>query len=318
MLNNYSQIAKQALTPELHPRTGRPINKPRWLLSKLVGGQTLYSIKSNLRQKKLHTVCEEAKCPNISECWNTGTATFMILGDTCTRACKFCHVKTGNPAGLLDQDEPQKVAESIADMGLEYAVITMVDRDDLSDGGASHIQRTIKAIHEKAEKTRVETLGGDFAGNKDALNLVLHAGRGLDVFAHNIETVERLSPRVRDARAKYRQSLNMLQYAKKSGPKNMFTKSGLMLGLGETGEEILTALQDLRDHGVQILTIGQYLQPTRKHLSVKRFVHPDEFSFWEETAKTLGFLGVASGPLVRSSFKASHLFPKNMQALQTK
>ncbi len=313
MLENYSNYANLSVAPELHPRTGRAVNKPRWLLSPLVGGNTLYSIKNNLREKKLHTVCEEAKCPNISECWNTGTATFMILGDTCTRACRFCHVKTGNPAGLLDPEEPKNVAESIAQMNLEYAVITMVDRDDLQDGGAAHIQKVVESIQEYNPKTRVEILTGDFAGCKDSLNVVLYAGRGLDVFAHNIETVERLSPRVRDARAKYRQSLNVLKNAKEQGPKGLFTKSGLMLGLGETGEEIYTALQDLLAHGVQILTIGQYLQPTAKHLTVKRFVHPDEFKFWEETAKKLGFLGVASGPLVRSSFKASHLFPQDVK-----
>lgn len=313
MLENYSFYANLSVSPELHPRTGRAVNKPKWLLSRLVGGSTLYSIKNNLRQKKLYTVCEEAKCPNISDCWNTGTATFMILGDTCTRACRFCHVKTGDPAQLLDSDEPQNVAESIAQMNLEYAVITMVDRDDLPDGGAFHIKKVIEAIHKQNPDTRVEILTGDFSGNTHSLDLVLHAGRGLDVFAHNIETVERLTPRVRDARAKYYQSLMVLKNAKEQGPKNIFTKSGLMLGLGETGEEILTALKDLREHGVQIVTIGQYLQPTTKHLTVKRFVHPDEFQFWEDTAKNLGFLGVASGPLVRSSFKASHLFPKEVK-----
>lgn len=310
MLENYQKYQTLSVQPELHIRTGRPINKPKWLGSKLTAGQTLYSIKHDLRQKKLFTVCEEAKCPNISDCWNSGTATFMILGETCTRACRFCHVKTGNPQGFLDKDEPYNVANTIKSMNLDYAVITMVDRDDLPDGGALHIKNTIEAVQKENPNTRIEILAGDFTGNIDSLTTILHAGQGLDVFAHNVETTKKLTPRVRDARANYTQSLTVLKNAKLYGSKNLFTKSSIMLGLGETGEEILTTLQDLYDVGVQIVTLGQYLQPTPKHLSVKRFVHPDEFLFWEDVAKKIGFLGVASGPLVRSSFKASHLFPK--------
>lgn len=310
MLENYQKYFNLSVQPEQHMRTGRIINKPKWLASKLTAGTLLYSIKHDLRQKKLFTVCEEAKCPNISECWNSGTATFMILGETCTRACRFCHVKTGNPEGFLDKNEPDNVANTIQSMNLDYAVITMVDRDDLLDGGASHIRKVIETVQEKNPKTRIEILSGDMAGNLDALKIILNAGRGLDVFAHNIETTKVLTPRVRDARANYIQSLTVLKNAKLHGSNLMFTKSSLMLGLGETADDVLTTLKDLYDVGVQIVTLGQYLQPTPKHLSVKRFVHPDEFLFWEDVAKKIGFLGVASGPLVRSSFKASHLFPK--------
>jgi lipoic acid synthetase len=307
----YIGIKNQSLIPELHPRTGRPINKPKWLKSGLTGGDTLFQIKKELREKKLYTVCEEAKCPNISDCWNVGTATFMIMGDVCTRGCRFCHIKTGNPGGWLDKEEPFKVAYSIQTMNLEYAVITMVDRDDLHDGGAEHIAQTMVEIQKQSPKTRVEILAGDFQGKKESLKNVIFAGRGLDVFAHNIETVERLSPRVRDARAKYRQSLEVLRMAKELNSKTMFTKSAIMLGLGEEGEEIYQALLDLRSVGVDIVTIGQYLQPTPKHLTVKRYAHPSEFDFWKKVAENLGFKGVASGPLVRSSYKASHLFPSH-------
>lgn len=306
----FEKLFALSITPQLHPRTNRPINKPLWLKSGLTGGETLFGIKKDLREKKLYTVCEEAKCPNISDCWNVGTATFMIMGDTCTRGCRFCHIKTGDPQGLLDTEEPFKVAYSIHTMNLQYAVITMVDRDDLCDGGAAHIAKTILEIQKQNPHTRIEILSGDFRGNCESLNTILYAGRGLDVFAHNIETVARLSPRVRDARAKYQQSLDVLKNAKKLKPQGLFTKSALMLGLGETGEEILNSLKDLRHVDVDIVTIGQYLQPTPKHLSVKRYAHPSEFEFWEKVALDLGFKGVASGPLVRSSYKASHLFPK--------
>lgn len=306
----YEKVFQLSVLPELHPKTNRPVNKPHWLKSGLTGGETLFQIKKDLREKKLHTVCEEAKCPNISDCWNVGTATFMILGDTCTRGCRFCHIKTGNPQGLLDKEEPYKVAYSIQMMNLEYAVITMVDRDDLPDGGAEHIAHTILAIQKESPNTRIEILSGDFQGKSEPLQTVLHAGRGLDVFAHNIETVRRLSPRVRDARAKYDQSLQVLLQAKKLKKEGLFTKSAIMLGLGENGEEIYQSLRDLREVGVDIVTIGQYLQPTPKHLVVKRYAHPSEFEYWKKKAEELGFKGVASGPLVRSSYKASHLFPK--------
>lgn len=304
----FAKLASLAVEPQYHPKTGRPL-KPLWLKVGLTGGETLYTIKNNLREKKLYTVCEEARCPNISSCWNTGTATFMIMGDVCTRGCRFCHIKTGNPEGLLDAEEPFKVAESIKAMNLNYAVITMVDRDDLPDGGARHIKNTIEEIHRQNPKTRVEILAGDFSGQEDCIEKIVHAGRGLDVFAHNIETVRRLSPRVRDARAKYTQSLQVLDTALRIGPKGMFTKSAIMLGLGETFAEIEESLFDLRHVGVEIITIGQYLQPTPKHLTVKRFVHPEEFEFWASLAKKMGFRAVAAGPLVRSSYKAAELFP---------
>ncbi len=304
----YAKLAALAIEPEIHPKTGRPL-KPQWLKVGLTGGEVLFNIKKDLREKKLYTVCEEAKCPNISGCWNTGTATFMILGDVCTRGCRFCHIKTGNPGGLLDKEEPYKVAESIRMMNLNYAVITMVDRDDIPDGGAAHIAETILAIHKENPRTKVEILAGDFRGQIESIEQVVHAGRGLDVFAHNVETVRRLSPRVRDARAKYDQSLKVLENALKIGPKGMYTKSAIMLGLGEDFAEIEETLCDLRKVGTEIITIGQYLQPTTKHLTVKRFVHPEEFDYWKTRAKELGFKAVAAGPLVRSSYKASELFP---------
>lgn len=297
-----------SVTPEINPRTGKPL-KPKWLKSEQIKGERLYEIKRNLREGQLYTVCEEARCPNISECWNSGTATFMILGDTCTRGCRFCAVKTGNPAGLLDSNEPMNTALNIKRMKLDYAVITMVDRDDLPDGGAAHIGRTIEAIQAENPGLILEILAGDFQGKEEPLRTVLYAGAGLDVFAHNLETVRRLSPRVRDARAKYDQSLSVLKNSKTLRPET-FTKSAIMLGLGEEAAEIEECLQDMRNVGVEIVTIGQYLQPSSKHLTIKRFVHPDEFKHWEKVAISLGFKGVASGPLVRSSYKAAHLFPE--------
>jgi lipoic acid synthetase len=308
----YAQLAALAVEPQYHPQTGRAL-KPDWLKVGLGGSNVLFQIKKNLRQKNLFTVCEEAKCPNLNSCWSTKTATFMILGDTCTRACRFCHIKTGNPNALIDQEEPLKVAQSVKDMELKYAVLTMVDRDDLPDGGAEHVKKTIEAIQQESPRTRVETLVGDFAGQHDALKKIVHAGRGLDVFAHNIETVKRLSPRVRDARASYTQSLHVLKTALHIGPKRLYTKSAIMLGLGETFQEIEETLKDLKSVGVSILTIGQYLQPTLKHLTVKRFVHPKEFEFWKKKAHDFGYQAVASGPLIRSSYKASELFSDSIE-----
>ncbi len=284
------------------------INKPDWLKVPAPQGDTFFEIRQNLRSKKLVTVCEEAKCPNISECWNTGTATLMILGDTCTRACRFCAVKTGNPAGLIDENEPQKVAETISLLKLRYVVLTMVDRDDLPDGGVSHIINTLKAIRLACSPIQIELLAGDFAGNVEFLKDILTSPHSLDVFAHNVETVERLTPRVRDARAGYHQSLKILRSAVEISP-HIITKSSLMLGLGEEKEEIIQCLKDLLDAQVKIVTFGQYLQPTQKHLTVKRFVTPEEFQEWKQIAYDMGFRGVASGPLVRSSYKASELMP---------
>lgn len=306
-LRDHGELSALSVTPELNPRTGKPL-KPSWLKVERVKGDRLFEIKRNLRGDRLFTVCEEARCPNISECWNAGTATFMILGDTCTRGCRFCAVKTGNPGGLLDPNEPANTAANIKTMGLDYAVITMVDRDDLPDGGAAHIKSTIEAIHSECPDVLLEILAGDFQGKPEPLRTVVDAGRGIDVFAHNLETVRRLTPRVRDARAKYDQSLHVLENAR-GMREGMFTKSALMLGLGEEPAEIEETLRDMRAVGVDIITIGQYLQPSNKHLTIKRFVHPDEFKHWKAFATELGFKGVASGPLVRSSYKAAHLFP---------
>lgn len=281
------------------------LEKPSWLKTPIGRGETYFQIKKDLRHRKLVTVCEEAKCPNIATCWNTGTATFMILGDTCTRACRFCHVKTGNPEGLLDKDEPKKVAESVFQMKLNYLVLTMVDRDDLEDGGAFHIGEVIKEIKKLSPRVRIELLAGDFRGNKSVLDEIL--GLDLEVFAHNVETVRRLTPRVRDARASYQQTMEVLRYVKERKPER-HTKSSLMLGLGETYEEILEAMEDLRENGVSFLTLGQYMRPTKRHLSVKEWVHPTVFERLKKEAEKMGFGAVASGALVRSSYKANELY----------
>lgn len=315
MQADYALLESLSVEPTLNPRTGVPL-KPHWLKADRVHGDGLYAIKKKLRGDRLFTVCEEARCPNISECWNVGTATFMILGDTCTRGCRFCAVKTGDPGQWTDPEEPAKVARNIEIMQLDYAVITMVDRDDLADGGAGHVARVVESVRITSPRTRLEVLAGDFRADPNHLRTVVEAGGGLDVFAHNIETVERLTPRVRDARASYRQSLHALEIARRERP-TTYTKSAIMLGLGEDFMEIEQALKDLRSVGVDIVTIGQYLQPTRKHLRIKRFIHPREFAYWKEFAEQLGFQGVASGPLVRSSYKASHLFPDRSAPVPT-
>ena len=281
------------------------MQKPRWLKTAIPHGDVYFNIKKNLRANGLVTVCEEAKCPNIGECWNTGTATFMVLGDVCTRACRFCHIKTGKPSAI-DNLEPQRVADSVRVMNLDYAVITMVDRDDLNDGGAAHLVSVVKAVRAAKPAIKIELLTSDFAGNMAALKCLL-ADAPPDVFAHNIETVERLSPRVRDARASYQRSLQLLKMAKSTCP-SLFTKSALMLGLGEERGEVQAALQDLRAHKVDLVTIGQYMRPTPKHLRVKSYVPPQEFAELEICAKELGFLGVASGALVRSSYRARDFY----------
>jgi len=282
------------------------IGKPAWLKSKIPGGERFLQIKKDLREKKLYTVCEEAKCPNISECWNHGTATFMVLGDTCTRACRFCNVKTGNPEGLLDADEPRKVAESAAIMAIDYAVITMVDRDDLPDGGALHLGKVVKEVRKSNPGITIELLTGDFHADEVQIQSVL--AEKPEVFAHNLETVERLSPRVRDARASYRQSLDVLLKVKKLANYPVFTKSALMLGLGEEISEVKQSLQDMRDYGVDFITLGQYLRPSKKHLAIKRFVPPKEFDELADFAREIGFKAVASGPLVRSSYRAGEFY----------
>jgi lipoic acid synthetase len=290
------------------PATKAPlhIKKPEWLKTKIPSGDVFFDIKRDLRSKNLYTVCEEAKCPNITECWSTNTATFMILGDTCTRACRFCNVKTGNPQGWLDPHEPEKTAQSVSLLKLKYAVLTMVDRDDLEDGGAAHIKRTFEAIRERSPHTRLEFLGGDFQAKDSSLEVVLAARP--DVFAHNLETVERLTPRVRDARASYRQSLAVLRRVKQLATYPIFTKSALMLGLGETRDEVVAALGELREHDVDFITIGQYMRPSKRHLAIKEFVEPERFNELAQIAYELGFLSCASGPLIRSSYRASEFF----------
>ncbi len=235
----------------------------------------------------------------------------MILGDTCTRGCKFCNVKTGNPAGWIDPDEPVKTADSVRLMNLRYAVITMVDRDDLPDFGAAHIASVVAEVRRVSPETKIEFLGGDMAGDREALATLLVGARP-EVFAHNIETVRSLTPRVRDRRAHYDQSLRVLKQAKEIAPYRLITKSAIMLGLGETLDEVKDALQDLRAHDVDIVNLGQYMRPTKRHLSIKRFAHPDEFVALGEFAKSIGFKGVASGPLVRSSYKAAELYEQSI------
>ncbi len=257
----------------------------------------------------LHTVCQEALCPNLGECWGHGTMTVMLMGEVCTRACKFCAVHTGNPGGALDPAEPQKVAEAISALKLAYVVLTSVDRDDLADGGAAHFARTVREIKARRPQTRVEALTPDFQGDQKAIRTVIESG--LDVFAHNLETVRRLTPKVRDPRASYDQSLAVLAFAKAYiREKNLpvLTKSSLMLGLGETEAEIREAMADLRAAGVDILTLGQYLRPTRNHLPVERYVTPEAFERYRRWGLEAGFLEVFSGPLVRSSYRAERIF----------
>lgn len=280
-------------------------SKPDWLKIKAPGGDNYLHIKSLLRTLKLNTVCEEAKCPNVAECWGGGTATVMLMGDTCTRGCKFCHIKTGNPKGVLDPHEPYNVAYAIGQMKLKYVVLTSVDRDDLPDGGADHFSRTVEEIKKASPETLVEVLIPDFLGDTKAIDRVLTCGA--DVIAHNVETVERLTQKVRDGRCGYEQSLFVLDYIKKNSPKT-YTKTSLMVGLGETKEEIIKLMDDLRKIDVQILTIGQYLRPTTWHLPVEEYVHPTVFKELEETGIQKGFLCVPSGPLVRSSYRAAEKF----------
>ena len=279
--------------------------KPPWLKVPFPGGDRYSWIKSRSTKLNLNTVCEEANCPNIGECWNGGTATFMLMGDTCTRGCRFCAVKSAKYLSALDADEPSKLAGTIKKMNLKYAVLTTVNRDDLPDQGASHISRCIKATQKRSPRLLIEMLMPDFRGEKELIQKIIDASP--TVMAHNLETVRRLTPEVRDYRADYEQSLEVLHYLKTNCPKG-YTKSSLMLGLGESWSEILQAMEDMRDAGFDFLTIGQYLKPTRKHLKVVKFIHPDEFTELGQIADELGFGYVASGPLVRSSYKASEFY----------
>ena len=288
-----------------NPNKHIPIErKPTWLRVKSQNSSKYRELKSIVSEKKLHTVCEEAMCPNIQECWSHGTATFMLLGSVCTRACRFCAVDTGNPKGSLDKDEPIKVASSIAHMNLKYAVLTSVNRDDLRDGGAEHFSHTIQAIKEKAPEVIVEALVPDFLGNEQSIEILLNSK--LEVFAQNLETVSRLTKRVRDPRAGYDQTLEVLSYAKQHSP-SVITKTSLMFGLGETEEEILKTFDDIRRTGVDVLTLGQYMRPTVNHLPVEKWYTPEEFEYFKDLAIGMGFLEVASGPMVRSSYRADRI-----------
>jgi lipoic acid synthetase len=293
------------------PRLGRrrrTWQAAEWLKIRPPAGQNYLRIKETLRRHGLHTVCEEAHCPNVHECWGGGTATIMLMGSVCTRGCRFCAVTSGHPKGYLDPLEPWKVAQVVSEWGLDYIVLTSVARDDLPDGGAEHFAKTIRAIKQKTPRTLVEVLIPDFRGDINALKTVVEAQP--EVIGHNIETVERLTPRVRDRRASYRQSLAVLENVKKLDP-TRYTKSSIMVGLGETDEEILQTMRDLRAVGVDILTIGQYLRPSPRHLEVVEYVHPQKFAQWKEIGEALGFRYVASGPLVRSSYRAGEFFIKS-------
>ena len=283
------------------------VRKPRWLKARLPNGKRYLKVRETVQHRGLSTVCEESKCPNVGECWNHGTATIMLMGSVCTRACRFCSVDTGNPTGWLDYEEPLKVAESVNLMQLNYVVLTSVDRDDLEDGGASHYAQCIRTIREKNSGTIVEALTPDFQGSSTAISTLVNSG--LHVFAHNIETVRRLTPAVRDPRASYKQSLYVLKEAKRLR-KNITTKSSLMLGLGETKDEIQETMRDLRETNVDLLTLGQYLQPTANHIRVERWISPNEFEMYRDMALNIGFTDVASGPLVRSSYRADELAKK--------
>lgn len=282
--------------------------KPAWLRAKMPTGAGYQKVKENVRGHRLSTVCEESMCPNIGECWNNGTATIMVMGSVCTRACQFCSVDTGNPKGWLDPEEPENAARSVALMGLKYIVITSVDRDDLPDGGAAHYAACVQAIKRSNPTTVVEALTPDFQGRKNDVATVVDSG--LEVFAQNVETVERLTHPVRDPRASYEQTLGVLEFAKKHNPR-VITKTSLMLGLGESDDEIAQTLTDLKDINVDIVTFGQYLRPTKNHLPVERYVTPQEFETYRQLGLKKGFLEVVSGPLVRSSYRADRVFEKD-------
>ena len=282
--------------------------KPKWLKARIPSGERFERLRATVREHRLATVCEESICPNIGECWNNGTATIMLMGKVCTRACQFCAVDTGNPHGWLDADEVENSARTVELMGLRYVVLTSVDRDDLPDGGARHYADCIRAIKARCPQTAVEALTPDFAGKLADVATVVDSR--VDVFAQNLETVERLTKKVRDARAGYRQTLEVLAFAKRHRA-DILTKSSLMLGLGETDDEIVAALDDLKRAAVDIVTFGQYLRPTPNHLPVERYVTPEQFENYRRVGLERGFLEVVAGPLVRSSYRADRVFEKN-------
>ncbi len=282
--------------------------KPAWLRMVSQTSPAYEQVKAKVKAHGLATVCEQAKCPNMAECWSHGTATLLLMGSICTRACRFCAVDTGNPRGWLDLNEPDQAANTVVEMNLDYVVLTSVNRDDLPDGGAAHYAATVHAIKQRSPKTKVEALTPDFQGVEKDIAILLDSG--LDVFAQNVETVERLTHPVRDPRAGYAQTLQVLAYAKRYRP-DVLTKTSLMLGLGESDAEILQTMDDLRVHNVDILTLGQYLQPTPHHLPVQRYVTPEEFMNFRTLGLAKGFFEVASGPLVRSSYRADRIFKKD-------
>ena len=282
----------------------REAKKPAWLRVNLPGGERYQRVKETLRTLKLHTVCQEAHCPNVGECWGGGTATVMLMGDTCTRGCRFCHVKTAAHPPALDPDEPRHLAEAVRELGLDYIVVTSVDRDDLADGGAAHFAEAIRRLKEIPDLL-VEVLTPDFQGDPAAVRTVGEAAP--DVFANNVETVRRLTPIVRDAKASFDQTLAVLSTMKREFPR-VVTKSSIMVGLGEAEGEVEEAMRELRGAGVEILTLGQYLRPSAWHLPVVEFVTPEKFQAYREMGERLGFRYVASGPLVRSSYRAAELF----------
>ena len=290
-------------------KNGEQLRKPSWLKVNIPSGEIVQFVSSTKQERSLVTVCEEALCPNRHECWSSGTATFMLMGDTCTRACAFCAVNSGKLNGWLDEEEPKKLADAIAILNLRYVVLTSVTRDDLPDGGAQHLADCIKAIKLKIPDILIEILIPDFQGNLESIRKIVESP--VDVIAHNIETVARLTSKVRDPRANYQQSLSVLENIKRMDP-NRFTKSSIMVGVGETFDDVLETLNDLRNNNCDFLTIGQYLRPSFKHMEVFKYVHPDVFEKYKQEALKLGFIYVASGPLVRSSYKAGEFYIESL------
>jgi len=283
-------------------------DKPSWLRAKLPTGKGYSGVHNIVREHRLSTVCEESMCPNIGECWNAGTATIMVLGSVCTRACRFCAVDTGNPKGWLDYEEPMNTGKAVQLMGLKYVVITSVDRDDLQDGGAAHYANCVREIKRLNPQTAVEALTPDFNGVERHVEIVVDSG--IEVFAQNVETVKRLTYPVRDPRAGYEQTIDVLRHAKLHRP-DVLTKTSLMLGLGERDSEIMRTMDDLREANVDVLTLGQYLRPTPNHLAVERYVTPDEFDVYRIEGLERGFIEVVAGPMVRSSYRAEQVLQKN-------
>ncbi len=307
--NKGIRAIKNGIKASSHDEPQKPLlRKPDWLRIKVSHGTEYKNVKQTVHSHKLSTVCEEAMCPNINECWSSGTATIMLMGDVCTRACKFCAVNTGNPKGWLDEQEPEHTAQSVKLMKLKYLVLTSVNRDDLDDGGAGHYAAVVKKVIAENPETAVEALTPDFQGDLKDVETVVDSG--IAVFAQNVETVRRLTHPVRDPRASYEMTLKVLEHAKKYRP-DVLTKTSVMLGLGETDEEIIETLDDLRAVGVDIVTFGQYLQPTRNHIALERYVTPEEFEKYRQWGLERGFLEVVSGALVRSSYRAEQVLQKN-------